>query len=168
MPFAIVFIGVLLCVTAIKDTYSQLGTQLAKDFTGDKSFLVWASAIGAVAALGYANSLKPFARTFVALILIAMFISNKGVANKFFAAIKQGGTAPTTAGSATANSASGSILDTTLNYGPDKMLNTIWDLTSGMNGAVDVTSGKDTQQPADTGTDWAGYAKDAAAVAVMF
>lgn len=85
MPFALVTIGLLLVITGFQNTYSQLGSQIAKDFTGPANFTYWIIALGVVGALGYNDSLKPFSRAFMALIVVVIFLSNKG----FFAALNQ-------------------------------------------------------------------------------
>jgi hypothetical protein len=78
MPFALLIIGAVLILTAIKGTYSELGTQLRTDFTGSgsHSFLIWLAAIGAVGALGYSPVLRTPARMLLALVLLAMIITN--------------------------------------------------------------------------------------------
>lgn len=83
MPFALVGLGLILIVTGVRDTYAQLGAQLTKDFTGQQNFTVWILAIGSVGALGYINELRTFSHYFLALIIVAMFLSNKGFFQKF-------------------------------------------------------------------------------------
>ncbi len=76
MPFFFVFVGVLLIVTGAKDTYVALGKQVAADFTGDKNFFVWIMALGSIGAIGYVPKLKGFSNVFMALVLVAMVLSN--------------------------------------------------------------------------------------------
>jgi hypothetical protein len=78
MPFALLLIGAVLILTAIKGTYSELGTQLRTDFTGSgsHSFLIWLAAIGAVGALGYSPVLRTPSRMLLALVLLSMVITN--------------------------------------------------------------------------------------------
>ncbi|MEB2519810.1 hypothetical protein SOP85_31015, partial [Pseudomonas sp. YuFO20] len=83
MPFALVIIGLLMIITGINNTYSQFGSQLQQDFTGSKSFVVWILALGSVGALGYIKDLRQFSHYFMALILISMILSNKGVFQNF-------------------------------------------------------------------------------------
>ena len=94
MPFVLVAIGLLMIITGINNTYAQFGAQLQGDFSGSKSFIVWILALGSVGALGYINDLRNFSHYFMALILIAMVLSNKGVFQNFQAAIAKGPTAP--------------------------------------------------------------------------
>lgn len=94
MPFALITIGLVMIVTGINNTYSQFASQLSNDLFGDKGFIPWLVAIGAVGALGYIDSLKQFSHYFMALIIIALVLSNKGVFANFQAALKAGPTTP--------------------------------------------------------------------------
>jgi hypothetical protein len=78
MPFALLLIGAVLIITAIRGTYSDLGKQLTTDFTGSGSgsFLIWIAAIGAVGALGYSPVLRTPARMLLALVILAMVMTN--------------------------------------------------------------------------------------------
>jgi hypothetical protein len=111
MPYALVIIGLLMIITGINNTYSQFASQLSKDFSGSKSFIVWVMALGSVGALGYIKDLRQFSHYFMALILISMILANKGVFGQLQAALKSGPTAPTanadtsgTSGTSTGNS----------------------------------------------------------------
>lgn len=76
MPFFFVFVGVLLIITGVKDTYVALGNQLAKDFTGERNFFVWVLAFGLIGAIGYVDRLKPVSTMFMVLVLLAMVLTN--------------------------------------------------------------------------------------------
>lgn len=76
MPFALLIIGLLLVVTSAKDTHVQFGKQVASDFTGQNNFFVWILAVGIVGFVGYVEKLRPISNMFLALILLAMFLSN--------------------------------------------------------------------------------------------
>lgn len=94
MAFVLVIAGILMVVTGAKGTYAQFGSQVAGDFTGDHNFTYWLVAIGAVGSVGYIEALRGFSRMFMALILIAMVLSNKGFFAKFTDALKSGPVAP--------------------------------------------------------------------------
>lgn len=94
MPFALVFIGLVLIVTGAKDTYQQLGKELTGDFTGTNNFTYWLASMGAVGAVGYVDALRPVSRLFLALILIAMVLRNGGVFQNLQAALAAGPTHP--------------------------------------------------------------------------
>jgi len=90
MPFALVFIGLILIITGFQNTYSQLGSQLVRDFTGDGNFIYWLIAIGIIGMMGYNDTLKPFSRALMGLIIVVIFLSNKGFFTKFNEALKEG------------------------------------------------------------------------------
>lgn len=94
MAFVLVISGLLMIVTGAKGTYAAFGSQLAGDFTGPGNFTYWVAAIGSVGALGYVDALRTISRLFLALILIAMVLANKGFFNQLTAALKAGPTAP--------------------------------------------------------------------------
>lgn len=82
MPLAFLVIGALLVVVAVRGTYANLGTMLVNDFTGasvGKGFLVWVAAIAAIGALGWIPGLRTPSRLLLAMVILAIFISNSGV-----------------------------------------------------------------------------------------
>lgn len=102
MPFALVTIGLILIITGFQNTYAQLGSQIGKDFTGPGNFTYWVIAIFVVGVLGYNETLKPFSRAFLALIIVVMFLSNKGFFGQLNPAIEAGtSTKPLPAGGVT-------------------------------------------------------------------
>lgn len=82
MPFALFFVATILIVTAFRGTTGQFFSTLTGDIAG---FVVWIVAIGVVGAIGYIPGLKKISDGFLVLILLVMFISNKG----FFANFNQ-------------------------------------------------------------------------------
>ena len=94
MPFALVFIGLILVVTGVKNTHKQLGAQIISDFTGPNNFFYWFAAIGAVGALGASETFRPLSRAFMALIIIAMVIRNGGFFDQLMKAISAGPVKP--------------------------------------------------------------------------
>jgi len=123
MPFALTIIGMLLIVTGFQNTYAALGAQVAGDFTGKNNFIYWFVAIAVVGAIGYAKPLQNFSRAFMALIIVSIFLSNKGFFTKFNAALSSGSApADTTvgvplSGSGGASSGGSSIGSSLLNSG---------------------------------------------------
>jgi hypothetical protein len=85
MPLAFLLIGAVLIVVAVRGTHANLGQLLVEDFTGkgggsaDKGFLIWVAAIGGVAALGFIPGMKVPAKILLALVILAILVSNKGV-----------------------------------------------------------------------------------------
>lgn len=103
MPFILLIIGAALVISGIKGTQTTLGKQLQQDFTGPNNFIYWLIALGGIGSLGYVPQLEKFSRTFMALIIIVLFISDKGFFNKFNIAIKEGTTSPPASDSANYN-----------------------------------------------------------------
>lgn len=79
MAFALVGIGVLLFMAAYQNNVAALGTQVSSDLTGSGGFLIWVVALFIVGALGYIQPLRTVSRIFLALILVVIFLSNKGI-----------------------------------------------------------------------------------------
>lgn len=94
MPFALVFIGLIMIVSGARDTHTALGKELTEDFTGPGNFLYWFAAIGVLGAVGSIPQFRKFSHYFMALIILAMFISNRGFFTKFSEAIGQPVTNP--------------------------------------------------------------------------
>lgn len=135
MPFALVIIGLLMIITGINNTYSPFASQLQKDFSGSKSFIVWILALGSVGALGYVKDLRQFSHYFMALILLSMILSNKGVFQNFQAAIAAGPIAPTASPDATQTALSPGSSTSSLN-------SAITSNQQGVGGSTPATSGQ--------------------------
>jgi len=97
MPFALVTIGLIMVITGVRNTYGDFASQLRSDFTGPGNFTFWVASIGAIGALGYVETLRPFANMFMALVIIAMVLKNGGVFDKFKSALTSGPVSPTLA-----------------------------------------------------------------------
>lgn len=95
MGIAFSLTGLVLIITGMQNTYGALGTQLEKDFTGTGSFVSWLTALCLVGALGYVPKLRTFSTWFMALIILAIFLSKgKGFFSQFQAAIQKGPVSP--------------------------------------------------------------------------
>lgn len=94
MPYALVIAGLILIVSGVRDTHEALGAQLKSDLTGDNNFARYALAIFAVGALGYIDKLRPASTAFMALIIISLVLSNRGVFTKLNDALKAGPESP--------------------------------------------------------------------------
>ena len=116
MGIGFVIVGFVLIVTGTQNTYAQLGAQLDKDFTGQGNFTYWIVALGAVGALGYIPALKVFSTYFMALILLALFLSKgQGFFSQFQSALASGPVAPS--GNAAASQASAGTSNTLNPFG---------------------------------------------------
>lgn len=87
MPYALVIIGLVLVVTGVRNTHLQMAAQLQSDAV---PFTKTAIAIGMVGALGYVDELRGLSRLFMALIILALFLANKGFFGKLQEAINAG------------------------------------------------------------------------------
>lgn len=94
MPFALVFIGLVLIVTGAKGTHAALGRQISSDFTGEGNFFHWFLAIGFLGILGSIKEFRDFSRIFMTLILVSMILSNEGFFTKLLSSIKTGPVPP--------------------------------------------------------------------------
>jgi hypothetical protein len=120
MPFALVFIGLLLIVSGARDTYQQFGSQVVQDMTGSGGsnplaqtsswltglgvpsgilsalgiggggFIYWIIAVIIIGAIGYYEPMKGVSRLFLLLIVIGFIVANGGVFQQFTAALQQG------------------------------------------------------------------------------
>ncbi len=100
MPFALVFLGLVMVVSGAKNTYKQLGAELISDFTGEGNFIWWVVAIGAVGSIGYYKPAKGFSSAFMALIVVSMLLAQQkngagGFFGQFTEALKSGPVSPT-------------------------------------------------------------------------
>lgn len=94
MPYVLTIAGLMLIISGVRDTYAAFGSQLKKDFMGDgsqKGFIWWIAALVIVGSIGYVEKLKGFSTAFLALVIIAMVINDKGgVFKKFTDALTLG------------------------------------------------------------------------------
>jgi hypothetical protein len=77
MPFALTGVGLILIVTGIQDTYAQFGSMVQADF--QSGFLKWAAGVGIIGALGYIPELHGLSIMFLALIIVAIFLTHSQV-----------------------------------------------------------------------------------------
>jgi hypothetical protein len=87
MPFLFIVVGLVMIVSSVKGTNQQLVKLLKSDFTGKGNFIYWSLAILAIGAVGYIQELKPVSRAFLVLVVIVLFLENKGVFTEFSQAI---------------------------------------------------------------------------------
>ena len=73
MPFFLIFLGAILIITAYRNTYGQLATDLEQDAAG---FFPWALAIVAVGALQWIPGMTTIARWLLALVLVVIVLKN--------------------------------------------------------------------------------------------
>lgn len=101
MPFALIFFGIILTLVGYRGTQDQFFTLLKGDFTGSGNFVYWIISIIIIGAIGYIPRAKPFSDGFLALVIIVLFLSNKGFFPQFQSQISAGTSgAATTTGTA--------------------------------------------------------------------
>lgn len=95
MPLALVLLGVLFLTAAVRGNKCNgqqcsdlLFTTLKSDFTGPNNFIYWGLALFIIGAAGYYKPLKPLSNAFLGLVILVLFISNKGFFQKFADQIK--------------------------------------------------------------------------------
>lgn len=79
MPFVFIFMGVVMVVSSVRGTNDDLAKLLRNDFTGQNNFIYWAFSILVLGAMGYVKAIQPATRMFMLLVVVALFLSNKGV-----------------------------------------------------------------------------------------
>lgn len=87
MPFILIMLGILLFVTAIRGTTGQLASLLSQDVFGQRGFIVWVIAVLVIGAVGYVQKLKGISDAFLVLLVIVLFLSNRGFFAQFNRAI---------------------------------------------------------------------------------
>lgn len=93
MPLFFLLVGIFLVVVALNDKLPEFGALVKDDFmpsNGSPGFSSWIIAVFVIGSLGYVKTFKPVANSFLALVVIVMFISNRGFFDKFTQALKQG------------------------------------------------------------------------------
>lgn len=98
MPIALLVIGIVFLVAAVRGTHELLFDTLKDDFSGPNNFLYWGIALFIIGAVGYYKPAKPFSNAFMTLVIIVLFISNKGFFARFMETIAATRNGPTVSG----------------------------------------------------------------------
>jgi hypothetical protein len=90
MPLALLILGALFLTAAVRGNKcggqqcaDVLFTTMKDDFTGPGNFIYWGLALFLIGALGYYKPLKPLSNAFLGLVILVLFISNRGFFAKF-------------------------------------------------------------------------------------
>jgi len=94
MPIALLVIGIIVVLAGVKNTASQVGAQIAGDFSGAGSFWYWIVAVLIIGGLGYYQPLKPVSHLFLLLIVLVFVLSNGGIYAQLVQAIQNPQPAP--------------------------------------------------------------------------
>jgi hypothetical protein len=95
MPLALILLGVLFLTAAVRGDKCNgqqcsdvLFTTIKSDFTGPNNFIYWGIALFIIGAAGYYKPLKPLSNAFLGLVILVLFISNRGFFARFMEQIK--------------------------------------------------------------------------------
>lgn len=83
MPFVLIGVGLVLVLSGIKGDPNELYQLVTNDFAGKNNYLYWMLAILVLGSLGYVKKLEPFSRMFIVLVVVVLFIHNKGFFEQF-------------------------------------------------------------------------------------
>jgi len=87
MPFVLIIAGILLFVTAIKGTTGTLAKLVSDDIFGTRGYIYWFASIIIVGAIGYVKPLKGISDAFLLLLILVLFLANRGVFAQFNSAL---------------------------------------------------------------------------------
>lgn len=85
MAFVLIIFGVAFLLAGYHGNAKTLFNLLGGEFQGTPSFGKWMLAILVVGGVGYIKPIKPISDAFLVLVLVVLFLSNKG----FFASFNQ-------------------------------------------------------------------------------
>jgi len=83
MPLALLVIGILFITAAVRGKQDLLFSTLKDDFTGPNNFIYWGLSLFIIGAIGYYKPAKPLSSAFMTLVIIVLFLSNKGFFDQF-------------------------------------------------------------------------------------
>lgn len=75
MPFALLFIGILLITVAVRNMAQPFVALVGGDFSGPGNFMYWVLALIVIGAVGYIPKAKPASDLLLVLILIVLVLS---------------------------------------------------------------------------------------------
>ena len=80
MPYAFFVVGIVLLVASYRNTGGELAGQLKNDFgSGRTGFLPWFTALLVIGSIGYIRPLKPVANSLLVLVVVVLFLANRGI-----------------------------------------------------------------------------------------
>jgi hypothetical protein len=92
MPIALFIFGVLFLVVAVRgpEPTKDLFALLKDDFTGPGNFIYWGLSLWVIGAVGYYKPLRPISHAFMFLVILVLFLSNRGFFNRFMEQLGSG------------------------------------------------------------------------------
>jgi hypothetical protein len=85
IPFVFLLIGAVFVVAGVRGQAQQVGEILKSDFTGQPNYLTWIIAVAAVGLLLTNSYTEKVGTAFFALLLVVLFLSNRGFFAEFSA-----------------------------------------------------------------------------------
>jgi Mg2+/citrate symporter len=76
MPFVLIFVGLVLAWSGIRNTHGELWKLATEDLQG---YAFWVFAIVLVGSLGYIKTLKPLSVAFLILLMVALLLNNPNI-----------------------------------------------------------------------------------------
>ena len=95
MPFVFAVVGIVFLIAGVRGTSDELTELLKGDVTGQNNFVYWILAIGVLGSLGYVDTLRPFSRALLVLVLVVLVLTEGkqtgggGLFQKFTQAVHQ-------------------------------------------------------------------------------
>jgi hypothetical protein len=88
MPMILLVIGTIFIGAAIRGKHDELFAVMKDDFTGPNNFIYWGISLFVIGALGYYKPLRPLSNSFMLLVVLVLFLSNRGFFNRFMEQIR--------------------------------------------------------------------------------
>lgn len=85
IPFVFLFVGAVFIVAGVRGKAQDVGDILKSDFTGNPNYLTWIIAVAAIGLLLANRYTEKVGTAFFALLLLVLFISNRGFFAEFSA-----------------------------------------------------------------------------------
>jgi hypothetical protein len=108
MVFALAIVGLVLLVTAVRGTTSDLFMLVRSDFIGTDNFIYWLVAILIIGAVGFIPKARPISTALLGLVVVVLFLKNGNTGapgGGFFSQFTAGLQSTTTAAPASAPAA---------------------------------------------------------------
>lgn len=83
MAIALLIIGLVFLIAAVRGEQDALFETIKDDFTGPNNFIYWGLALFVIGAVGYYKPLRPLSNSFMLLVVLVLFLSNRGFFNRF-------------------------------------------------------------------------------------
>jgi hypothetical protein len=75
VPFIFIIVGIVLLVSGVRGTASNLLTLVTGDLTGSNNFIYWILSILIIGAIGYVQDFRAFSRALLVLVLVVLVLA---------------------------------------------------------------------------------------------